>query len=368
VRLSEYAVGRDNNFNLIRLLAALCVLFSHSVAVLGLPSQQEFFFDHVGLSLAEMAVDVFFVTSGFLVTGSLVNRRNVIAFLWARALRIYPALWGMLALTVFVLAPSLTSLSLADYFTAQQTYEYFAKCATLVSGVRYTLPGVFETTGLKGEFNGSLWTLPIELRLYLYLAAGWLILAAAPARRVQALTIIAPLTCAVFLVIILRGRLLGSPFNSADVRVFMFLYGTTLYLWRDKVPLRPGILFAALGSLLLAAFNPSAFFVAYVFCLAPLVMHLAYLPKGRIRSFSDWGDPSYGVYIYAFPIQQTLAFLFPGMSLLAMVALSGSTSLSIAALSWTLIEKRALALKDNFASATSRAFNLGLAKIAGVVR
>ncbi len=368
MRLSEYAVGRDNNFNLIRLLAALCVLFSHSVAVLGLPSQQEFFFDHVGLSLAEMAVDVFFVTSGFLVTASLINRRDVIAFLWARALRIYPALWVTLALTVFVLAPSLTSLSLADYFTAQQTYEYFAKCATLVSGVRYALPGVFETMPLKGEFNGSLWTLPIELRLYLYLAAGWLILAAAPARRIQALTIIAPLACAVFLVIILRGRLLGNPFNSADIRVFMFLYGTTLYLWRKKFPVRPGILFAALGCLLLAAFNSLVFFVAYVFCLAPLVLHLAYLPKGRIRSFNDWGDSSYGVYIYAFPIQQTLAFLFPGMSLLAMVALSGSITLSIAALSWTVIEKRALALKDDFASATSRAFNLGLAKIAGVVR
>ncbi len=368
MRLSEYAVGRDNNFNLIRLLAALCVLFSHSVAVLGLPSQQEFFFDHVGLSLAEMAVDVFFVTSGFLVTASLINRRDVIAFLWARALRIYPALWVMLALTVFVLAPSLTSLSVADYYTAQQTYESFAKCATLLSGVRYALPGVFVTTPLKGEFNGSLWTLPIELRLYLYLAAGWLILAAAPARRVQAMTFIAPLACAVFLIIILRGRLLGNPFNSADTRVFMFLYGTTLYLWRDKIPVRPGILFAALGWLLLAAFNPLVFFVAYVLCLAPLVLHLAYLPKGRIRSFNDWGDSSYGVYIYAFPIQQTLAFLFPGMSLLAMVALSGSASLGIAALSWTVIEKRALALKDDFASATSRAFNLGLAKIAGVVR
>ena len=133
--------------------------------------------------------------------------------------------------------------------------------------------------------------------------------------------------------------------------------------------LRPGILSAAFACMLLAAaFNPSAFFVAYVFCLAPLVLHLAYLPKGRIRSFNDWGDFSYGVYIYAFPIQQTLAFLFPGMSLLAMGASSASASLGLAALSWTLIEKRALALKDDFASATSRAFNFGLAKIAGVVR
>ena len=105
-RLSEYAVGRDNNFNLIRLTAALSVLAGHSVAVLGLPSSREFFFDHLGLSLAEMAVDVFFVTSGFLVTGSLVSRGEVIAYLWARALRIYPAIWAMLVLTVFALAPA----------------------------------------------------------------------------------------------------------------------------------------------------------------------------------------------------------------------------------------------------------------------
>ena len=155
---------------------------------------------------------------------------------------------------------------------------------------------------LKGEFNGSLWTLPFELRLYLYPPPDGSFCSGAD-KTIQAMTAIAPLACAGFLVIILPGRVLGYPFNSADVRVFMFLYGTTLYLRRDKVPVRPGILVATFACLLLAgAFNPSAFFVAYVFSLAPLVLHLAYLPKGRVRSFNDWGDFSYGVYIYAFPI------------------------------------------------------------------
>jgi peptidoglycan/LPS O-acetylase OafA/YrhL len=367
-RLSDYAVGRDNNFNLIRLAAALSVLGGHSVAVLGLPSSREFFFDHLGLSLAEMAVDVFFVTSGFLVTGSLVNRGEVIAYLWARALRIYPAIWAMLVLTVFVLAPALTTLPAADYFASPKTHDYFIKCATLIGGVRYSLPGVFEVNPLKSEFNGSLWTLPIEMRLYGYLAAGWLVLSLAPAIRLKAMSIAAPIAAAAFLVVILRGRLFGAPFNAADTRVFMFLFGATLYLWRDRVPMRRSILIAALACLLVASVDQRAFFVVYVVCLAPLVLHLAYLPKGRIRAFNDWGDCSYGVYIYAFPIQQTLAFLFPGMSLAAMIAGSGAITLGVAALSWTLIERRALAMKGDFAAATSRAFNLGLARIARVGR
>jgi peptidoglycan/LPS O-acetylase OafA/YrhL len=361
MRLSDYAVGRDNNFNLIRFLAALSVLFGHCVGVLGLPSAYEFFFDHLGLSLAEMAVDVFFVASGFLVTASLINRGNLIAFLWARVLRIYPALWVMLALTVFVLAPALTTLPLADFFSAAKTWEYFAKCATALGGVRYSLPGVFETMPLKGEFNGSLWTLPIEFRLYLYLAAGWFVFALTPAIRVRALTVLVPLAAAVFLGLILNGRFFATAFNAADIRIFMFLAGSSLYLWRDHTPM-------GRACLALASFSKSAFFVAYLLLLAPLVLHLAYIPKGRILAFNGWGDFSYGVYIYAFPIQQTLAFLFPGIGLVALIALAAPITVAVAALSWVLIEKRALALKEGAAAATSRAFNVGRSKFAGVAR
>src|SRR5208283_3914854 len=270
----------DNNFNLIRLMAALAVIVTHSFPVLGLPPDRGFAFDNLGRWLGDVAIDVFFVTSGFLVTGSLFNRGSLIAFLWARALRIYPALWVMLALTVLVLAPALTSLTLPEYFSAPKTYEYFSKCATLIGGVRWSLPGLFEATPLKGEFNGSLWTLPVELRLYLTLAAGWLVFAAAPRIRVRALTLLAPLVSALFLIIIVRGRVFGGPFNPADIRVFMFFYGATLWLWRDRVPLRPSTLAATLACLVLAAFDRSIFFVALALFLCPRVLHLAYLSNG----------------------------------------------------------------------------------------
>ena len=360
MRLSEYAVGRDNNFTLLRFSAAMTVLFAHSVAVLGLPPEREFFFNRLGFSLGEMGLDMLFVTSGFLVTASLVVRQDLIAYLWARILRVYPGLLVMLVLTVFVLAPALTTLPYGDYYASPLTWEYFRKCATLLGGIRYSLPGVFETVPLKGEFNGSLWTMPVEVRMYLYLAAIYVAFAVVPALRLKAMRVVLPLSAATLIAIVLSARLTGGAYNGANIRVFMFLYGSSLFVWRDRIPVGPRLLVGLLAALALASFDKTIFFVVYVACLAPLVLHLVYVPGGRIRAFNDWGDYSYGVYIYAFPVQQTLALLFPAMSLGMMMGSSAVVSVAIAILSWKLIEERALGLKGDFAEATSRVFNLGL--------
>ena len=179
--------------------------------------------------------------------------------------------------------------------------------------------------------------------MYLYLAAIWIGLAVMPAARIKAMRFVVPISAAVLLAIVLRARLTGVAFNGANIRVFMFLYGSSLFLWRDRIPMGPWLLVGILAALALASFDKTVFFVVYVVCLAPLVLHLVYVPGGRIRSFNDWGDYSYGVYIYAFPVQQTLAFLFPAMSLVAMMASSAVVSVAIAILSWKLIEERALA-------------------------
>src|SRR4051812_37390900 len=102
MKLSDVARGRDNNFNLIRVLAALAVLVTHSFTLALGTSDAEPFAHSLGMTPGGMAVDIFFVTSGFLVTASMLQRQNIIAFLWARALRIFPALWVMLIVTVLL--------------------------------------------------------------------------------------------------------------------------------------------------------------------------------------------------------------------------------------------------------------------------
>ena len=207
---------------------------------------------------------------------------------------------------------------------------------------------MFESVPLKGEFNGSLWTMPVEVRMYLYLAAIWVALAVMPAPRIKAMRFVLPISAGALLAIVLsaavdRRRLqrrehsrLHVPLRIEPVPVarsdFRWVLGCSSAFSRRSA---------------LASFDKTVFSVVYVACLAPLVLHLVYVPGGRIRAFNDWGDYSYGVYIYAFPVQQTLAFLFPAMTLGAMMASSAVVSVAIAILSWKLIEERALALKGD---------------------
>jgi peptidoglycan/LPS O-acetylase OafA/YrhL len=356
MRLSEYARSRDNNFALLRLTAALTVVLAHSRPMLGLgPAEQDFLLDHLGRAFGPIALDWLFVTSGFLVTASLFQRGDLNHFLWARALRLYPALWLCLPLTVLVLAPLLSTMPAKDYYASKETWTYFWRGATLFNGIRYTLPGVFENNPLKGAFNGSLWTLPVELRMYALCAVAWLAFSWRPALRVPALKIVAPIVALFLYVPIVRRFSQGIEINNVDVAVFMFFMGATLYFWRDKASLSWAS-FVALPLLVSGAalIDRDLAFAVYLLCSAPFLLHLAYLPRGKIRKVNDWGDYSYGIYIYAFPVQQTLALLFPNMPLAAMVLASGGISFAIAWCSWRLVEKRAMEMKTFCADATQR--------------
>ena len=201
---------------------------------------------------------------------------------------------------------------------------------------------MFDALPLKGEFNGSLWTMPVEVRMYIYVAVLWTAFALLPALRPKGMRFVSVAAVALFFVIVLRGRFSEGAFNGANIRMFMYLYGSALFLWRDRVPMGAGILVALVAALVAASFDRTVFLIVYLLAMAPFVLHLAYVPGGRIRRFNELGDYSYGVYIYAFPIQQTLALLFPAMTLAAMMASSAAVSIAVAIVSWKLIEERAL--------------------------
>lgn len=344
--LSNYTQGRDNNFNLLRIVAALAVLVTHSFALAIGTGAAEPFRDSLGMTMGTIAVDVFFVTSGFLVTGSLLTRQNAREFLWARFLRIFPALLVMLLLTVFGLGPFLTSWPLSAYLRDAGTYGYLVKCATLVSGVWYSLPGVFDDNPFKHAVNGSLWSLPYEIRMYVILLVGWLAL-----RRIQPVggrvfsAALASAVLAAGLFVLVR-HIKGLPADQFVTLFFMFFSGAACFLLKERVTLSHGwFCFCAMALLSTAVVGPRLFFVVYLLTIAYSVLYLAYIPSGPVRAYNRVGDYSYGVYIYAFPVQQSVAALIPGVSVLMLFLISACLTLSCAMLSWHLIERRALAFK-----------------------
>ena len=167
--LSDHIAEKDNNFNLIRFIAAFSVLVSHSYAIHFGSADAEPLLSYLGKSLGSLSVDVFFIVSGFLIYGSLIRKQSLRDYIAARILRIFPGLIFMLILTTFVLGSSISSLTFINFLSEPQTWEYFLKNSILIFRTEYQLPGVFEDNNYGTAVNGSLWSLPFELYMYIAL-------------------------------------------------------------------------------------------------------------------------------------------------------------------------------------------------------
>lgn len=345
MKLSALAQGRDNNFNLIRMLAALAVLVTHSF---GITTGEEPLKSSLGLTWGVIAVNVFFVTSGFLVTASLLARNSAVDFIWARVLRIYPALWLMLALSVFGLGILLTSHDIASYLADRGTWRYIVKNALLFAGVEYLLPGVFENHAV----NGSLWTLVPEVRIYALLLVLWAVAAVSGRYRAMAFRILVFVTAASSAAVYFHIGQFEPPERNFPRLVFMFFTGASFYVLRERIELSRPVFWALAILLAMSLLNQSIFFYVFNLSLAYILLYAAYGFGGPIRSYNRLGDYSYGFYIYAFPVQQSLALLVPGISAWALLVLSALITFALAAFSWHLLEKRALGLKAVFTERT----------------
>jgi len=337
VLLSDLAKGRDNNFNLIRMLAALSVLVSHAYPIaLGADAEQPLK-AWTGHTLGDLAVAVFFVISGFLIADSFARARSWQEFLAARVLRLWPGLLLSLAVVALLMGPTVTTLASGAYFSRPEIWTFFTR-NTLLAVPQYTLPGVFESQPYP-TVEGSIWTLFYEVLCYLGILLAGLTGLLARRRAMSALIgvfVITWLANAVFhpeLHLKIRSLLsLGLPFAT----------GTAIWLWRDRLPLSL-IGVAALWILTVALAATPAYVPVMTAALAYSTFWLAYVPGGWIRAYNWIGDYSYGVYIYAFPAQGLAIWLAGPVTPLQNMALALPLMLLPAVLSWHLIEKPALA-------------------------
>lgn len=347
LRLGALCDGRDNNLNLVRVMAASSVLVSHAYAVTGVI---EPFAGVFGPNVGHFAVVIFFAISGLLITRSFDRSPGLGHWIASRVLRMYPGLFVALMLAAFVLGPVVTTLPGKSYFASALTWRYVPSNLTLYE-MQFNLPGVFERNPYPIAVNGSLWTLFYEVACYGgVLCAGIAGLLAAPRRLALGL---------VAYVIAHAGILAGAPHhgrwsqldNLADLS-FPFVLGMAAYVWRDRIVLNrrtaAHVALCAVGAVLLTSLlRGSAHLTWYQtdICdgaLAYLAIWFGYAVKNRLLAYNALGDYSYGIYIYAFPIQQTWVLLLPHQAWWQNVALALPTTAALAVVSWHLVERPAL--------------------------
>lgn len=349
VVIEEKLNGRKNNFDIIRLVASWLVVFSHSFPLLfGDESLEPLKKVTRGqLTFGSLAVAIFFILSGFLITMSFDRSKNYGVYFKARFLRIFPALLVVLVITVFLLGPITTSLSLREYFTKIATYLYIPRNLTLLLRQR-GLPGVFENNIYPTEINGALWTLWYEVLFYVLVAfLGRL-------KRItkKDLTTLFLILMPINIVMQVMNDYIGFP-NGLGLsflynHVYLFCYflsGMIIYIYKDKLILN--MKFAWISSIILVIFGMTGLLK----CALPifgtyLLFYVSLYTKQRLSNLTKMGDFSYGMYIYGFPIQQTITYFTHGkIRFLSNLIIVTVVTLIFAFLSWNIIEKKALRLK-----------------------
>jgi len=345
--------GIGQGFDTLRIILSIAILCWHSIVTsYGREAELPFWTNPLTGGIVTSLLPIFFALSGFLVMGSAVRTKSLKVFLAARGLRILPALATEVTISAVILGSLVTSLSLSEYFANAGFFQYFG---SLIGKIQISLPGVFTTNPLDNQVNGSLWTIAPEILCYTYIAfviaTGLL-----EKRRVLSILIVSMTAFLVVCDIFELGlRKIGDPFLP-HILILAFALGNLLFLWRNAVPFSRSLFVGCLVVGMALVSHPKLATLA----TPPLVyvtVYLGLLPLPRIPLL-DRGDYSYGIYLYAMPVQQSFVFAFPQLRQWywnILFALPVTTALAMA--SWSFIEKPALRLRKRLGTPPARAAN-----------
>lgn len=340
-------ISRTNNFDFLRLLFASAVVITHSYPLSGL-ADSDFLSDITSsqIALSYLGVKGFFIISGYLIFKSLLRCENLLDFYWKRMLRLFPALIVVLILTV-LLAPFVYEGTI-PYLENKSVLTYIPKNISLFF-LQFKIEGVFENNPYKGVINGSLWTICYEFSMYIMVSLLFFIRKKSFLKAVVIIIFISSYTLSIFSPNFLNRPLLNifslSSVSLYDLMCF-FTGGMILtYLNISNKKLENIIIITSfivlLGSLYFKIFNYTCFFTLPLLVILIGKNSTKYINKiGHI-----FGDISYGIYIYSFPIQQALMYFFK-LDQFCLMSVSLLLSIIIGYASWHLVEKKALGYKN----------------------
>jgi peptidoglycan/LPS O-acetylase OafA/YrhL len=333
------ADGRDN-IGQLRLLAALMVVLGH--CNLGGGGRWPYDPIHVVLPQAQVhaiGLMFFFMISGFLITYSFLRQPKLLRYLRARFLRLWPALFVCTLTWAFLLGPALSELPLRDYFSFSRPdspFLYVWRNARLFS-LQNVLPGLFQSNPLPIQVNTPLWSIPVEAQMYLWVAAAGVL-------RLLRLPWLTSITVALVLSVLILWPMLRGDHPTLDwvVRGF-FGAGAIACLLRERIPISTGIMAVLVLLCLLASRTTHALPFLWM-AIGYFVLWFAYAPQ--LPSIPFRLDVSYGVYLWGWPVQQSLVHLTGVDEPLLLFAMTAPIVLTLGTLSWLCIERPALKLKD----------------------
>ncbi len=340
VTFDSVATGRDNNLNLLRMIAATTVLFSHSYPLTGHIADEPLVVATGRTDTATLGVIVFFGISGFLIAQSLTRNPSLYAYAINRALRIVPGL-ALATLFCVIVGWMTTTLSSAAYWQDPATWRYLLGTPVLLIG--QWLPGVFATNPYPQTVNGSLWTIPLEVWCYV-VAAFVATLRILRNRAVFTAVALAAVIAFAFFPATIQAWVPAEGTPIASRLAGTFLLGASIFVLRRFIPVSVAL---AVGGLVAMEVLKTTPFGAYAFygAIAYAALVFAYHPRLRLRAYLRVGDYSYGTYVLAFPVQQLIVWRFGITDPLTLFALAFVATLALATLSWHFVEAPALAHK-----------------------
>lgn len=338
--------GNTTGFDYLRIGLSLAVLLVHCIWISWVAGWTWIWSSWPG-PIERSILPAFFILSGFLVLGSLF-RNSLPQFVTLRAIRLIPALSVEVVLTAFGLGLVFTTLSTSDYLRSGEFHAYFLN---IVGYIHYTLPGVFDGK----QLNVQLWTIPFELECYITLVA--LAVFRVINRRKLFLALLVVATVAGTVLSYRNGWPTLQSVVSGRTLVLAFLYGLAIYLFKDRIPYNKYLFMAS------CAVTYAAFALPHMSYLGLPTLAYATIYFGNLRLPKiPFGDLSYGIYLFHFPIAMTVHHVTRGaLPWWAMTLVVTVITGCFAMLSWKLIEeptlkrkKQVLALVDRMSAQVSR--------------
>lgn len=354
---------RRNNFDFLRFFLAILVIFHHTFPLGGFGEDPINTLTNYKESAGSIAVAGFFIISGFLITKSLVESNSFTSFGAKRFLRIFPGFWTCLIITAFVFAPIVffvENKTLVGFLTADRGPINYVKVNFFLLMHEYSIAGLLSHSPHKTTFDGSLWTLFLEAKAYVAI----FLLGIIGLSKNKKFTV--PLIfLLLWFLILLRVPIHDS--SNKFLRLIIdgsflfyatyFFAGATLFLFSNKIPLNKYIFILALFVALISIPLGLVHFVMPITLPLIILWLAAFLPFSQ---FAIFGDFSYGIYIYAFPIQQLISFFNLNYDTISYFLLSVALTMIFAVGSWFLIEKPALSLKRYLKTLNTRKIITGI--------